>query len=166
MAQNGGNTSVNPYLRTKVMTASPAELRMMLLDGAVKFARLGREGLAEKNYEKSFNNISRAEDIVMELREALRPEAEPELCAKLNDLYLHIYLQLVRASSEKNIDVLDQVIELLDYECETWRLAMGQVNGSAGNRPQSEANGGAAKPQAANGQAAPHADRSSFNVSG
>lgn len=163
MAQNGGKP-VNPYLRTKVMTASPAELRMMLLDGAVKFARLGRDGLAVKNYEQSFNSISRAEDIVMELRESLRPDAEPELCQKLNDLYLHIYLQLVRASSEKNIEVLDQVIALLEYECETWRMAMGKLNdgnAAAGGEADNAEESGRAPMQAAE-----EVRRQSFSVRG
>ncbi|MEO1059304.1 MAG: flagellar export chaperone FliS, partial [Actinomycetota bacterium] len=31
----------NPYLKTKVMTASPEELRLMLYDGALKFCRQG-----------------------------------------------------------------------------------------------------------------------------
>lgn len=163
MAQNGSKP-VNPYLRTKVMTASPAELRMMLLDGAVKFARLGRDGLAAKDYEQSFNSISRAEDIVMELRESLKPEAEPELCRKLNDLYLHIYLQLVRASSEKNIAVLDQVIALLEYECETWRMAMAELNGAGADSARPAEDGEAAKPQAVNGQGPEHADRPSFSA--
>ena len=39
----------NAYLRTKVMTASPAELRLMLLDGAIKFANQAREGLQAKD---------------------------------------------------------------------------------------------------------------------
>ena len=43
--------NANAYLRTQVMSASPAELRMMLLDGAVKFARQGRQGLAEQNHD-------------------------------------------------------------------------------------------------------------------
>ncbi|NJL30429.1 MAG: flagellar protein FliS [Phycisphaerales bacterium] len=29
----------NPYLRTKIMTASPQELRLMLYEGAVRFCR-------------------------------------------------------------------------------------------------------------------------------
>ena len=43
----------NPYLKTKVMTAGPAELRLMLFDGALKFAEQGRKGLADKDYERA-----------------------------------------------------------------------------------------------------------------
>lgn len=99
----------------------------MLLDGAIRFAERGREGLAEKDYEKSFTNISRAEDIVMELLDSLDPEAEPKLCAKLKSLYVFLYLELVRASSEKDVARIEEVIRLLRYERETWRMAMEKL---------------------------------------
>lgn len=112
----------------------------MLLDGAIKFSELGREGLIEKNYEKSFTSINRAEDIVMELLESLRPEVDPAMCAKLNDLYLYLYLQLVRASSERDIAVMDNVVKLLKFERETWSLVMKKLDverfaGSASSQP-------------------------------
>ena len=64
----------NAYLRTKVLTASPEELRLLLLDGAIKFARQGREGLAARNYEASFNGISQCRNIVLELLTTIKPE--------------------------------------------------------------------------------------------
>ena len=130
MSQTAPNP-VNPYLKTKVMTASPAELRLLLLDGAIKFAELGRDGLVAKDYEKSFKNISRAEDIVMELLEALKPEVDPDLCEKLKSLYVYLYLELVRASSEKDVARIEEVIRLLRYERETWQLAMAQLASEA-----------------------------------
>ena len=57
----------NPYFRTKVLTASPGELRLMLLEGAVRYIGLGREGLASKDYEKVYEGFSQARSIVMEL---------------------------------------------------------------------------------------------------
>lgn len=122
----------NPYLKTKIQTATPAELRLMLLDGAVKFAELGREGLLEKNYEKAFNNINRAEAIVNELRDSLKPEVDPKLCAKLNDLYLYLYLQLVKACSERSVPTIDNVIKLLKYERETWLMLMKKLDDERG----------------------------------
>ncbi len=104
----------------------------MLLEGAIKFAEIGRDGLLAKDYEKSFTNISRAEDIVMELLEALRPDVDPELCEKLKSLYVYLYLELVRASSEKDVARIEEVIRLLRYERETWQLAMQQMASEIG----------------------------------
>ena len=51
----------NAYLRTKVLTASPADLRLMLLDGALKFAEQGKVGLENQDHEAAFEGISRCQ---------------------------------------------------------------------------------------------------------
>lgn len=117
----------NAYLRTKVLTASPEELRLMLLDGAIKFAMQGREGLAARNYEASFNGISQCRNIILELLTSIKPEFDPELCERVKSLYTFLYTQLVESSMEKNITKLDTVIKLLQYERETWVMLMAKV---------------------------------------
>ena len=113
----------NAYLRTKVLTATPGELRMMLLDGAVKFARQGQDGLSSRDFEAAYNGISRCQAILLELINALDPPHDPELCRRLSSLYTYLYMKLVHASTERDSAAIDEVIKLLDYECETWRLA-------------------------------------------
>ena len=46
------------YLRTKVLTASPAELRLLLIDGAIRFAQTMRDGLEVKDHEKIYEGSS------------------------------------------------------------------------------------------------------------
>src|SRR5438034_2772077 len=96
------STPANAYLRTKVMTASPEELRLMLLDGAIKFARQGREGLAAKDFEASYNGISQSRDIILELLTTIRPEYDPELCERVKAVYTFMYSEMVAASLEKS----------------------------------------------------------------
>lgn len=122
----------NAYLRTKVLTASPEELRLLLLDGAIKFARQGREGLAAKNYEASYNGISQARDIVMELLTSIRPEHDPELCERVKSVYAFMYTELVSASMEKSVTKIDAVIKLLEFERETWALLMDKLAAERG----------------------------------
>ncbi|USO00296.1 MAG: flagellar export chaperone FliS [Phycisphaeraceae bacterium] len=117
----------NAYLRTKVMTASPAELRLMLLEGAVKFANQAREGLAAKNFEQCHNSFTSCRNIILELINGIRPEHDPELAERVRSLYLFLYKELFEASFEKDISKLDKVIELLDYERETWVLLMDKL---------------------------------------
>ncbi|MFN0133911.1 MAG: flagellar export chaperone FliS [Phycisphaerales bacterium] len=128
----------NAYLRTRVLTASPAELRLMLLDGALKFARQGREGLAAKNYEAMFNGITQCRNIVMELLTTMRPEVAPELCKNAQAVYAFLYTRLIEASMEKSLVKLDESIGLLEYERETWALLMDQMakEQASGTRPE------------------------------
>ncbi|MBX3357163.1 MAG: flagellar export chaperone FliS [Phycisphaeraceae bacterium] len=124
--------NVNPYLRTKILTASPEELRLMLLDGAVRFARQGRDALGTKNYEAVYNGFQRCRDILVELITSTRPEVDPDLCAKVSSLYTYMYTELTSASLEKDQTKADHVIQLLEYERETWRMLMDKLAGERG----------------------------------
>ncbi|HYE02406.1 MAG TPA: flagellar export chaperone FliS [Phycisphaerales bacterium] len=118
---------VNAYLRTKVLTASPQELRMLLLDGALKFARQGREGLAADNPEQSFLGFSQCRNILVELINSMRPDVNPELCGRVGSLYTYLYTRLLTANLERDTAAADEVIELLEYECQTWRMLCAQI---------------------------------------
>ncbi|MHC5005401.1 MAG: flagellar export chaperone FliS [Planctomycetota bacterium] len=121
-------STTNPYLRTKVMTASPAELRMMLLEGALKFTRQGRDGLEARDYEAAYNGVSRAQSILMELINGLRPEHDPKLCERISSLYTYLYLQLMRALRERDTTVIDEVLKRLEYERETWAMLLEKLS--------------------------------------
>ena len=54
------------YANSKVMTASPAELTLMLYDGAIKFCNIAIMGIEEKDIEKAHNNIIKVERIINE----------------------------------------------------------------------------------------------------
>ena len=126
MEQAVSTETHNAYLKTKVLTANPAELRLMLLEGSVRFTAQGREAIVAKDYEGIYESFSRARDIVMELVSSLKHDEAPELCAKMKSLYLFIYQRLIEASSGRDVAITDEVIELLTYECETWKLAMAK----------------------------------------
>lgn len=122
-----GQDQANAYLRTQVMSASPAELRMMLLDGAVRFTKQGRQGLAERNHELVFTGFSQARAIVTELMTSMRHDVSPELCERVRSLYAYIFQELVSASLESDIQRADAVIELLEFEADTWRMLLQKL---------------------------------------
>jgi|GEM_PF-436337 len=118
---------VNAYLRTKVLTAGPEELRLMLLDGAIKFAVQGRDGLLRKDYEASFNGISQCRDIICELMTSIRPEHDPALAERVLSVYSFIFSEITQASMDKDTAKLTKVIELIMYERETWSLLIQKL---------------------------------------
>lgn len=119
--------TANAYLKTKVMTASPEELRLMLLDGALKFANTAKYGMEHKDYEKIYEGFTQCRAIVLELSNTIDPNPDPDLAKKVRDLYLFMYSELVKASFDKDMDRLDKAIELLEYERETWIQLMDQL---------------------------------------
>lgn len=117
----------NPYFRTKVMTASQEELRLLLLEGCVRFLQEGRDGLASRDYEKSYNGFSQGKAIIIELLNALKPEVSPELCKNLSALYTYMYTTLTEAVHEKDFAKIDHVISLMEYERETWVMLIEKI---------------------------------------
>ncbi|MFG0315234.1 MAG: flagellar export chaperone FliS [Phycisphaerales bacterium] len=124
---NDTNTA-NAYLRTKVMTASREELRLMLIDGAIKFAQQAMHGLEQKNHEETYAGFSQCRDIILELINTIKPEHAPEIAKSVKDLYTFIYGELVKASINKDTGILSEVISLLEYDRETWVLTMAKAS--------------------------------------
>jgi flagellar protein FliS len=138
-SQNPQSRSANAYLRTMVMSASPQQLRLMLIDGALKFVRQGREALVVKNFEASFTGFSQGREIIIELMTSLRPDCDPLLAERVRGLYSFLYKHLVEGVHEKDFAKIDEVIRLLDYERETWMLAMEKAADEQGRAPASPA---------------------------
>lgn len=133
MVQN----SVNPYLKTKIMTASPQELRLMLFDGAIKFCHQARAAMAAEQIEDGFNHLMRAQKIVLELSTSLNHEVDPKLTEKLGALYTYIYRLLVDANMQHRIEPLDEAVKLLEFERATWRLLMQKLAAETGRDGES-----------------------------
>lgn len=112
------------YLRTKVLTASPVELRLLLLDGAIRFATQAKDGYERRDFEASYEGTSKCQAILTELMCSLRPEHDPQLCSRLSALYTFLYRRLIDAGLEKSPAIVQEVLGLLEYERETWSMLL------------------------------------------
>ena len=121
------NSNAQAYLRTRVMTASPAELRLMLIDGAMRFAGQCRDGLAGRDFEQAYEGSRQCRAILTELLSGLKPEGDPLLCDRINSLYSFLISRMMEAMSERDASLIDQVLELLAYDRETWQLAVEKI---------------------------------------
>lgn len=124
---------VNPYLRTKILTASPQELRMLLYDGALRFCRQGRAAIEAGKFDESYHNITRAQKVVTELSTSLRHSEDPALCEKLSALYTYIYRRLIDANMNRDAAALDEAMGLIEYERETWQMLMQKLADEGGD---------------------------------
>lgn len=127
------NATANPYLRTKIMTASSEELRLMLYEGAIKFTHQGIAHIEASEFENSYNSLMRAQKIVLELSTSLNFEIAPDLCDKLSALYTYIYRLLVDANMKRSSVPAKEALELLEYERETWILLMKSAGDEKAN---------------------------------
>lgn len=122
--------SPQAYLRTKVLTASPAELRMLLLDGAIRFAEQTRQGYESKDFEAAYLATTKCQAILTELICSLQAKHNPELCERLKALYTYMYKRLVEASLNKSPEGVKEVVSLLQYDRETWSMLIQESKGA------------------------------------
>jgi flagellar protein FliS len=116
------------YLRTKVLTATPEQLQLMLFDGALRFADQARVALEQKNFEQSYKLLTSAQKIVNQLSIGLKRDVAPELCGNLAAIYAYAYRLLVKANLKHELAPLDEAVKLLKYQRETWVLLLQQLS--------------------------------------
>lgn len=121
-----GNAS-NEYLRQAVLTATPEQLQMMLYDGAIRFARQARDALAQNDLSTSCEKLIRAQKIVLELDNGLRPDVNPELCRQLSQLYRFVYRRLIDANIRRDTAALEEALRILEHQRETWKLLLERI---------------------------------------
>jgi flagellar secretion chaperone FliS len=125
----------NEYLRNAVMTAAPEQLQMMLYDGAIRFVRQAREAMEKCDLETSCEKLLRAQRIVVEMQNGLRPEISPELCAQMSSLYGFVYGRLVESNMKRDVSMLDQALQVLEHMRETWRLLLDKLRTTHPSNP-------------------------------
>jgi flagellar secretion chaperone FliS len=123
---------VNPqaaqnYLRTKVLTATPEQLQLMLYDGAIRFAEQGRAALEKKDYATSHRTLTQAQKILVELTSTLKRDIYPELCNKLAALYTYAHRNLVEANVHHHLEPVEEALKVLRYQRDTWAMLMEQL---------------------------------------
>jgi len=121
------NQVAQNYLRTKVFTATPEQLQLMLYDGAIRYSEQARVALGQKNYEQSFDLLCRTQKIIAEMTGSLKHDLAPELCSKLAALYNYVYRKLIEANVEHKVEPLDEAIGILRYQRETWAMLLDQL---------------------------------------
>ncbi|NLJ73821.1 MAG: flagellar export chaperone FliS [Firmicutes bacterium] len=114
------------YKRTQVSTASQGELLLMLFDGAIRFAHQAREHIEKGELEQANERLLRAQDIVTELTVSLDLDTG-EIAQNLYLLYTYIYERLVQANIKKDLEQLDEAVNMLEELRDTWRQVVSKA---------------------------------------
>ena len=105
------NQGYAAYANNKIMTASPAELTLMLYDGAIKFCNIAIIGIEKKDMEKAHVNLKKAQDIITELRVTL--DHKYPVWEDFDRVYDYIYRRLVEANMSK---YLASIMDIINHD--------------------------------------------------
>lgn len=116
----------NAYLRSKVMTATPAELTLMLYEGAIKFVNKAIMSIEKDDVMGAHNNLMKTQRIIEELRASL--DHKCPVAKEFDTVYEYILRRLVEANIKKDKDILEEVLEHLRTMRDTWKEVMKNAN--------------------------------------
>ena len=121
------------YRRTRIMTASPGELLVMLYDGVLMRIKRARLHFERGEWEPAGEYLGRCQDILHELMATLDADKAPELAESLLRLYNYTSRRLIEAIGEKSVEALDEVHGLLQPMREAWAEANRQLRATPGS---------------------------------
>ncbi len=130
--------AADSYLSTQVLTASPYRLHLMVVEGAIQFANVGADSLEAGDLESGHLALSKSRDFVTELIGGLREEHNPQLFARMKQLFFFAFINLMEGERERDSQKVRAALEVLQIHHATWielaaHLAPAATPDSAGS---------------------------------
>lgn len=118
----------NPYAQyanNKVLTATPAELTLMLYEGAIKFCNLAMKDMEAGEYGNSMLQVRKARNIIVELQSTL--DFKYPVAKDFDVIYTYIFQLMVEANTKHNKEALEEVLVQLRELRDMWKQVMKQA---------------------------------------
>ena len=116
------NSGYAAYANNKVMTASKADLTLMLYEGAIKFCNIAITAIEEKDIPKAHNNIVKVQKIIDHLRATL--DMKYPVAKEFDNIYEYLIHRLISANVKKDVEILNEILEHLRSVRDTWKEVM------------------------------------------
>ena len=116
------NRGYAAYANNKITTASPAELTLMLYEGAIKFCNIAITGIEEKDISKAHNNIIKVQNIIEEFQATLNHKYP--VAKDFDNVYSYLMKRLIEANIKKDAEILQEVLGHLRTMRDTWKEVM------------------------------------------
>lgn len=115
------------YGNNRINTASPAELTLMLYEGAVKFCNIAIVALEKNDYETTNINIQKCRNIIVELTTTL--DSKYSVSEDFKRFYDYIFALLVESNMKKDKELLERALDELRGIRDIWKQIMGTTKG-------------------------------------
>lgn len=109
----------NVYKNNSVNYASKDQLLLMLVDGAVKFAKISRQAIVDKDIKKAHTNLIKTQEIFIELMVSLDMD-QAEWTKDLMQIYTFIKDKLIEANMKKDVKIMDEILPLIEEVRDLW----------------------------------------------
>ncbi len=110
------------YANNKILTASPAEVTLMLYEGAIKFCNIAIIAIDNGEIEKAHINIKKTQRIIEEFRNTL--DRQYKVAEDFDRIYIYLLQRLFEANMKKDKAILEEVNMHLRSVRDTWKEVM------------------------------------------
>ena len=108
----------NIYKQNSVNMASSQQLLLMLLDGAVKYTKIARMAILNKDIARAHKELVRVQDIFLELM--ITMDKNTKYMEDLYNLYDFIKNELAKANMKKDVKIIDEIIPIIEEIRDMW----------------------------------------------
>lgn len=108
----------NIYKQNSVNMASSQQLLLMLLDGAVKYTKIARMAILNKDIARAHKELVRVQDISLELM--ITMDKNTKYMEDLYNIYDFIKNELAKANIKKDITIIDNTLPLIEEIRDMW----------------------------------------------
>ena len=122
------------YKQMQISTASPAQILIMLYEGAIQNVKKAILAIEQKNTAEKGKYIGKAHDIINELTLSLNHEVGGAIAKDLERLYNFMVAQLLKANVESDREPLLAVQKNLETLLDGWKGAVAQFQKEAGSK--------------------------------
>ena len=113
------------YNNSRILTAKPAELTLMLYEGAIKFCNIALVGIEEHDVQKAHTYIVKVQKIIDYLRQTL--DMSYPVAQDFENIYSYLSQRLIEANMSKDPEILNEVNTHLHSVRDNWKLVMEKV---------------------------------------
>ena len=114
------------YLETRITTATPQRLRLMLIEDALRRIRAAQTSLEAEQFDDGIAAIRHSREIIAELIGGIHPDDTP-LAKQVLGIYLFLFSALAEAQFSRDGQRLSEVIRVLEEEQLTWQAVCEQM---------------------------------------
>ncbi|TDF93486.1 flagellar export chaperone FliS [Paenibacillus piri] len=117
-AQAQAQAQRNKYLETTIQTATPAQLLIMLCDGAIRFCKSAIEAIKNNNHQEANTQFVKVQNIISEF--IITIDRSAPVADSLLRLYEYFNYRLIEANIKKAVEPAEEVLGYLVELKETW----------------------------------------------
>lgn len=118
----------NPYAaynNSRIQTATPAELTLLLYEGAIKFTNIAIVAMEKNDVQKAHDNIMKTEKIIEEFQATL--DHKYPVAKDFEAVYSYLLKRLFDANIRKDPEILEEVLRHLRTMRDTWKEVMAKT---------------------------------------